>query len=124
MRMEATLVEPREVTVLRMALWHATNNGYDGPGKDWHWRSKEVLADRIARGDHLPLLRSIEFARKFRPWGLRVVGYTLASTTTLSDALASLVPTQITAEALTRWKEHHAAIQNADPLEYVAPYIW
>lgn len=122
--MEAALVEPREVTVLRMALWHATNGGYDGPGKDWHRRSKEVLTDRIARGDHIPLLRSLEFAQKFRPWGLCVVGYTLAQTATLDDALEFLVPTRITPQGLNRWKEHHAAIQGTDPLEYIAPYIW
>jgi len=111
--MEGTRVEARDVTVLRMAIFEAERCDYDGPGKNWHCWPDENLAEVIARGEHLPVLRSPEFARKF--WHLKLTGGTMTQP-------RDLITNRITAD-LDRWKEHHTAIQNVDPLEYLDPFI-
>jgi hypothetical protein len=63
----------------------------------------------IARGEHLEVLRSPEFARKiwrmfdFRPGGATEI--------------------HVTAERRDRWKRHWVHIQGVDPLEYLVPFI-
>jgi len=109
--MEVARVEARAVTVLRMALWYAADSGYEGPGKDWHRLPAEGLAELILRGEHLAVLRSLEFAKKFRPWGVRLA----------ADTFMGMTPPRNI--AWNRWREHQVAIQSVDPLEYLDPFI-
>lgn len=110
-------LDGRQETTLRMAMYEAERNGYDGPGKDWHGLPAPKLAEIIAAGEHLPVLRSEAFAMKF--WHLRLVGYSFAGT----SPPVNLTYNEITTEKLDAWKQHHVKIQNADPLEYLASFI-
>lgn len=49
--------------VLRLALMQAAERGYQGRGCDLWRSSSDDLARTIQFGDHLPALRSAEFAR-------------------------------------------------------------
>jgi hypothetical protein len=48
--------------VLRIATWQAAARGYHGPGDDWGRAAEEHLTGVIERGEHLPVLRSADFA--------------------------------------------------------------
>src|SRR3989442_10718027 len=106
---EAPIKGGRQETILRMALWHATEHDYRGPGQNWYHLPTPKLTEIIDRGEHVPVLRSPEFARSF--WHPQFTAYTFAGSSPPAD-----LPYQKLSDAgLDRWKEHHAAIQSVEP---------
>ena len=101
--MDDAAVYGRLERILLIAMCIVEGRGYNGAGVEWLGLSPAKLAGVIARREHEPVLRSESFARKL--WSPRIVA-------NMRQRWMDL--------GFDRWKKHHAAIQKADPLEYVA----
>ncbi|HEY3216459.1 MAG TPA: hypothetical protein VGK93_08195 [Candidatus Eisenbacteria bacterium] len=109
---EAPGKDGRQETILRKAMLEAVRFGYDGPGKDWPGLPAQDLRERISRGEHVAILRDEVVVRTL--CGQRFVRGIGAVVTVINP---------VTRTSQDQWKQHHDAIQNADPLEYLAPFI-